>query len=142
LPPHPVPVASAEPLLISAARSLQLAIVLVYPYSQAIIGRSSAMDGHQEKVQFIWSVAELLRGPYQPWEYGGVILPFTVVRRLDCALTATKDAMLAKAAELRDDLDPVVRDRILASAARGGSTTSTASHFHGSSPTQTASCAT
>jgi type I restriction enzyme M protein len=77
------------------------------------------VDGHQEKVQFIWSVAELLRGPYRPWEYGGVILPFTVLRRLDCALAATKDAVLAKAATISDDLDPVVRDRVLASAAGG-----------------------
>lgn len=77
------------------------------------------MDGHPEKVQFIWSVAELLRGPYRPWEYGGVILPSTVLRRLDCALAATKDAVLAKAAALSDDLDPVARDRVLASAAGG-----------------------
>jgi type I restriction enzyme M protein len=79
----------------------------------------AGMDGHQEKVQFIWSVAELLRGPYRPWEYGSVILPFTVLRRLDCALAATKDAVLAKAATISDDLDPVVRDRVLASAAGG-----------------------
>jgi type I restriction-modification system DNA methylase subunit len=66
----------------------------------------AGMDGHQEKVQFIWSVAKLLRGPYRPWEYGGVILPFTVLRRLDCALAATKDAVLAKASTLSDVLDP------------------------------------
>jgi type I restriction enzyme M protein len=79
----------------------------------------AGMDGHQEKVQFIWSVAELLRGPYRPWEYGGVILPFTVLRRLDCALAATKDAVLARAATISDGLDPIVRDRVLARAAGG-----------------------
>ena len=35
---------------------------------------------------FIWSIANLLRGPYKPAEYGPVILPFTVLRRLDCVL--------------------------------------------------------
>jgi type I restriction enzyme M protein len=79
----------------------------------------AGMDGHQEKVQFIWSVAELLRGPFRPWEYGGVILPFTVLRRLDCALAATKGAVLAKAAALQGNLDPIVRDRVLARAAGG-----------------------
>lgn len=42
----------------------------------------------------IWSVADLLRGDYKPAEYGGVILPFTVLRRLDCVLAPTKDAVL------------------------------------------------
>jgi len=43
---------------------------------------------------FIWSVADLLRGDYKQSEYGKVILPFTVLRRLDCALEATKEAVL------------------------------------------------
>ncbi|MBU1412046.1 type I restriction-modification system subunit M N-terminal domain-containing protein, partial [Myxococcota bacterium] len=43
---------------------------------------------------FIWSVADLLRGDYKQSEYGKVILPFTVLRRLDCVLEATKDAVL------------------------------------------------
>jgi type I restriction enzyme M protein len=45
---------------------------------------------------FIWSVADLLRGDYKQSEYGKVILPFTVRRRLDCVLEATKPAVLAK----------------------------------------------
>lgn len=43
---------------------------------------------------FIWSVADLLRGDYKQSEYGKVILPFTVLRRLDCVLDGTKDAVL------------------------------------------------
>jgi len=43
---------------------------------------------------FIWSVADLLRGDYKQSEYGKVILPFTVLRRLDCVLEATKEAVL------------------------------------------------
>ena len=42
---------------------------------------------------FIWSVADLLRGDYKQSEYGKVILPFTVLRRLDCVLEATKPAV-------------------------------------------------
>src|SRR5687767_412790 len=45
---------------------------------------------------FIWSVADLLRGNYRQSEYGRVILPFTVLRRLDCVLEATKPAVLAE----------------------------------------------
>ena len=45
---------------------------------------------------FIWSIANLLRGPYKPAEYGPVILPFTVLRRLDCVLEPTKAAVLAR----------------------------------------------
>jgi len=43
---------------------------------------------------FIWSVADLLRGDYRQSEYGKVILPFTVLRRLDCVLESTKPAVL------------------------------------------------
>ena len=45
---------------------------------------------------FIWSVADLLRGDYKQSEYGKVILPFTVLRRLDCVLEASKPAALAE----------------------------------------------
>ena len=48
---------------------------------------------------FIWSVADLLRGDYKQSEYGRVILPFTVLRRMDCVLEATKAAVLAELAK-------------------------------------------
>ena len=44
----------------------------------------------------IWSVADLLRGDYKQSDYGKVILPFTVLRRLDCVLESTKEAVLAE----------------------------------------------
>src|SRR5437773_620713 len=47
---------------------------------------------------FIWSVADLLRGDYKQSEYGKVILPFTVLRRLDCVLESTKTAVLKEKA--------------------------------------------
>lgn len=49
------------------------------------------MNNFSEKVNFIWSVADLLRGDYKRSEYGRVILPFTVLRRLDLVLTDTKE---------------------------------------------------
>lgn len=54
-----------------------------------------------EKVNFIWSVADLLRGPYKPAQYGRVILPLTVLRRLDCVLEPTKEKVLSKLASLK-----------------------------------------
>jgi type I restriction enzyme M protein len=48
---------------------------------------------------FIWSVADLLRGDYKQSEYGRVILPLTVLRRLDCVLESTKPAVLAEKAK-------------------------------------------
>ncbi|UYH51233.1 type I restriction-modification system subunit M [Candidatus Kirkpatrickella diaphorinae] len=51
---------------------------------------------HQALSSFIWSVANLLRGDYKQSEYGRVILPFTVLRRLDCVLQKTKPAVLAE----------------------------------------------
>jgi type I restriction enzyme M protein len=50
----------------------------------------------QNLSSFIWSVADLLRGDYKQSEYGRVILPFTVLRRLDCVLEPTKEAVLAE----------------------------------------------
>jgi type I restriction enzyme M protein len=51
---------------------------------------------HQSLSAFIWSVADLLRGDYKQSDYGKVILPFTVLRRLDCVLELTKAAVLAE----------------------------------------------
>ncbi|WP_263354785.1 type I restriction-modification system subunit M N-terminal domain-containing protein [Acidicapsa acidisoli] len=47
----------------------------------------------------MWSVADLLRGKYKPHEYGQVILAFTVLRRMDCVLEPTKQAVLKEAAK-------------------------------------------
>ncbi|HQR53616.1 MAG TPA: class I SAM-dependent DNA methyltransferase, partial [Burkholderiales bacterium] len=48
----------------------------------------------QSLANFVWSVADLLRGDYKQHEYGQVILPFTLLRRLDCVLQPTKAAVL------------------------------------------------
>jgi len=54
------------------------------------------VNNFSEKVSFIWSVADLLRGPYRPNQYKDVMLPMTVLRRLDCVLEPTKRAVLAR----------------------------------------------
>lgn len=51
---------------------------------------------NRELANFIWSIADLLRGDYKQAEYGKIILPFTVLRRLDCVLEKTKDKVLEK----------------------------------------------
>jgi type I restriction enzyme M protein len=60
---------------------------------------------------FIWSVADLLRGDYKQSEYGKVILPLTVLRRLDCVLESTKAKVLARNEKLKGDyenLEPIL----------------------------------
>lgn len=54
----------------------------------------------QQLANFIWSVADLLRGPYRPPQYERVMLPLTVLRRFDSVLELTKAAVLKKHAEL------------------------------------------
>ena len=61
---------------------------------------------------FIWSVADLLRGDYKQSEYGRVILPFVVLRRLDCVLEPTKEAVVQRASALAGrvaNVDPLLR---------------------------------
>ncbi|MEW6364963.1 MAG: type I restriction-modification system subunit M N-terminal domain-containing protein [Acidobacteriota bacterium] len=54
------------------------------------------MNNFSEKANFIWGVADLLRGPYRPNQYKDVMLPMTVLRRLDCVLEPTKDKVHEK----------------------------------------------
>jgi type I restriction enzyme M protein len=56
----------------------------------------------QDKVSFIWANADLLRGDYKQSEYGKVILPLTVIRRIDAVLKPTKDAVLKQLEELKE----------------------------------------
>ena len=57
----------------------------------------------------IWNIANLLRGPFQPNQYGDVILPFTILRRLDAILAPNKDAVLAEYEKAQDlKVDPFV----------------------------------
>ncbi len=65
-----------------------------------------------EKVNFIWSVADLLRGDYKQSEYGRVILPLVVIRRLDCVLEPTKEKVLKKASTTKGA--PEMVEKVLA----------------------------
>lgn len=62
---------------------------------------------------FVWSIAEILRGDFKQSEYGKVILPFIVLRRLDCILESTKESVLSAAETLPDGVDEATRDMIL-----------------------------
>ncbi|TMK54055.1 MAG: hypothetical protein E6G66_00330, partial [Actinobacteria bacterium] len=55
------------------------------------VGSNEVIRNH---AAFIWSVADLLRGDYKQSEYGRVILPLVVLRRLDCVLDRTKAKVL------------------------------------------------
>lgn len=69
------------------------------------------MSNFQEKVTFIWDLADLLRGPYKRNEYQKVILPFTVLKRFDSVLSYSKKDVLAKYNKYKDEfenLEPVL----------------------------------
>ncbi len=53
-------------------------------------------DRHHDLANFIWSIDDLLRGPYRPPQYERVMLPMTVLRRFDCVLLPTKAKVLAE----------------------------------------------
>lgn len=63
------------------------------------------MNNFGEKVNFIWSIAELLRDSFKRSKYQDVILPLTVLRRIDCVLEPTKDKVLKTAAKLKSKLE-------------------------------------
>jgi len=65
-----------------------------------------SFNGFSEITSFLWSVADLLRGDYKQADYGKVILPLTVLRRLDCVLEKSKAKVLAKHAELKSAKHP------------------------------------
>jgi type I restriction enzyme M protein len=68
---------------------------------------------HSEIVSFLWGVADLIRDTFKRGKYQDVILPLTVLRRLDCVLADTKDAVLKRQAQLKgkglEDLDAQLR---------------------------------
>ena len=60
------------------------------------------MANHHEHANLIWQIADLLRGPYRPPQYERVMLPMTVLRRFDCVLAPTKDAVLRRYEQIKD----------------------------------------
>jgi type I restriction enzyme M protein len=71
----------------------------------------------KEKANFIWSIADLLRGDYKQSEYGKVVLPLTVLRRLDCVLEPTKKKVLEHLPKIKK-LSPAAAEEVLKRQAR------------------------
>lgn len=84
------------------------------------------MADHHQLANFIWQIADLLRGPYRPPQYERVMLPMTVLRRFDCVLDATKDKVLAEQARLQERFQGDALDSMLNRAA--------GQRFHNRSP--------
>jgi type I restriction enzyme M protein len=64
---------------------------------------------HSQLAGFIWSICNLLRGPYKRNEYRKVILPLTVLRRFDCLLAPTKAQVLMEHAKIKTKPENVIR---------------------------------
>jgi type I restriction enzyme M protein len=95
----------------------------------------------QSLASFVWSIAEILRGDFKQSEYGKVVLPFVVMRRLDCILEASKTAVLEAAKGLPEGVDDATRDMILFGAIGGNIRVYNLSRFtfktlHGQDPGQ------
>ncbi|NNE61809.1 MAG: SAM-dependent DNA methyltransferase [Woeseia sp.] len=76
-------------------------------------GRQVPSSQVQNLSAFVWSIAEILRGDFKQSEYGKVVLPFVVMRRLDCILESSKNAVLEAVKDLPKDVDDATRDMIL-----------------------------
>ncbi|HBC3406509.1 type I restriction-modification system subunit M [Vibrio parahaemolyticus] len=81
-------------------------------------------NNFSQTAAFIWSVADLLRGDFKQSQYGRVILPFTLLRRLECVLEPSKEAVLAEISKVdklsetmvaagKDPLDENQREKML-----------------------------
>jgi type I restriction enzyme M protein len=71
-----------------------------------------ATETHFEIANFIWSICNLLRGPYKRNEYRKVILPLTVLRRFDCILAPTKEAVLKEHAAIKAKPENIIRHKL------------------------------
>ena len=69
-------------------------------------------DTHRQIANDIWSICNLLRGPYKRNEYRKVILPLTVLRRFDCLLSPTKQKALGTHERFKDKPDAVIRKKM------------------------------
>jgi hypothetical protein len=67
---------------------------------------------HQQLAAFIWSICNLLRGPYKRNEYRKVILPLTVLRRFDSILAPTKAKVLEKYEKVKEKPDKIVQSQL------------------------------
>ncbi len=71
-----------------------------------------AIQLHSQMANFIWSICNLLRGPYKRNEYRKVILPLTVLRRFDCILDPTKDKVLEEFQSLKGKSENIINAKL------------------------------
>lgn len=57
-------------------------------------------ENHSQTAAFLWSIADLLRGDFKQSQYGRIILPFTLLRRMECVLEPTKEAVICRSFDL------------------------------------------
>lgn len=74
----------------------------------------------QNLSSFAWSIADILRGDFKQSEYGKVVLPFVVLRRLDCILKSSKDSVISAYESLPEGVDDQTKDMMLFSATGNG----------------------
>jgi type I restriction enzyme M protein len=75
------------------------------------------MTNHNEISEFIWNIKEHIRDEYAEKDYEDVILPFTLLRRIDCVLETTHENVVEKNAKFKDQATPEVLDQLLKQAA-------------------------
>ena len=72
------------------------------------------MKNFSETINFIWTIAEILRGDYKQSEYGKVVLSMTIIRRLDCVLADTKQKVLDQLPKVQamnvQNIDPILNN--------------------------------
>ena len=76
-------------------------------------------NNFSQTAAYIWSLADLLRGDFKQSQYGRIILPFTILRRLECVLEATKSRVLEQnqTLQIMVNLEADARDKFLLRAA-------------------------
>ncbi|WP_373418296.1 N-6 DNA methylase [Arthrobacter sp. BF1] len=73
-----------------------MTVSMIWPHEH---GREWGVVAGNNNANLVWSIANILRGTYKPAQYGSIILPFTILRRLDCVLEDTKQAVLEEQAK-------------------------------------------
>src|SRR5690606_16999054 len=87
--------------LYRSVRKRRLACSVRHRLIYRCLVRSCSLNAekYSQLASFIWSVADLLRGDFKQSQYGRIILPFTLLRRMECVLAPTKEAVLRAARE-------------------------------------------
>lgn len=110
--PFPVshfPTWHPQPHLVLSGILLQVVPTTIHLLEQPSI----LMPDHHYYSNFIWQIADLLRGPYRPPQYERVMLPLTVLRRFDCVLEPNKESVVSAYELLKDKHRGEALDKIL-----------------------------